>query len=50
MYEVEGKATEYKQEWNDIYLLDNKEELEILMDYYKQDSISLLLALKEKYI
>lgn len=45
MYEVEGKATEYKQEWNDISLLDNKEELEIFTQYSKQDSISLLLAL-----
>jgi DNA polymerase type B, organellar and viral len=42
---VEGKISTYNQQWQDINILSKHEELTILLDYAKQDALSLLLAL-----
>lgn len=53
MFGCEGKISEYNKEWNNIAFLDNEEELNKFIEYAKQDSISLLLALikaRETYL
>ena len=48
IYNVEGKLTEYRQEFNHINILDEDKTslLEELKDYNKQDSLSLFKALR----
>lgn len=45
MYNVPGKFSEYKNEWNNISLFSNEAELNKFMEYSKQDSLCLLDAL-----
>jgi hypothetical protein len=44
-FNVKGKLSNYKSEWNSFSLFDNKKELNIFMEYSLQDSVALLEAL-----
>lgn len=49
IYKVEGKLGEYKQEYNNLTILDdvNKEHLADLISYNKQDSLALYNAISQ---
>ena len=44
-FEVKGKLNKYNDKWNNLELFNDVKELQIFIDYAKQDSLALLNAL-----